>query len=62
MQNLEFIEAISDEEAARKLILCFYESQQIHWVPLDEALEIAQLEQKPVHAISVDGPLADESC
>ena len=62
VQNLEFIEAITEEEAAHKLILCFYESQQIHWVSLDEALEIAQLEQKPVHAISVDGPLADESC
>lgn len=62
VQNLEFIEAITEEEAVHKLTLCFYESQQIHWVPLDEALEIAQLEQKPVHAISVDGPLADESC
>ena len=62
MQNLEFIEVITEEEAVHKLILCFYESQQIHWVPLDEALEIAQLEQKPVHVISVDGPLADESC
>lgn len=62
VQNLEFIEAITEEEAAHKLILCFYKSQQIHWVSLEEALEIAQLEQKPVHAISVDGPLADESC
>ena len=42
VQNLEFIEAITEEEAAHKLILCFYESQQIHWVSLDEALEIAQ--------------------
>jgi len=62
VQNLEFIEAITEEEAAHKLILCFYESEQIHWVPLDEALEIAQVQQKHVHAISVDGPLADESC
>ena len=62
VQDLEFIEAITEEEAAHKLMLCFYKSQQIHWVSLEEALEIAHLEQKPVHAISVDGPLADESC
>ena len=62
VQNLEFIEAITEEEAAHKLTLCFYESQQIHWVKLDEAPKIAQVQQKPVHAISVDGPLADESC
>ena len=62
VQNLEFVEAITEEEAAHKLALCFYESQQIHWVQLDEALKIAQVQQKPVHAISVDGPLADESC
>ena len=62
LQDLEFIEAITEEEAAHILTLCFYESQQIHWVPLDEALEIAQVQQKHVHAISVDGPLADESC
>ena len=62
VQNLEFIEAITEEEAAHRLILCFYKSQQIHWVSLEEALKMAPVQQKPIHAISIDGPLADESC
>ncbi len=62
VQNLEFIEAITEEEAAHRLILCFYKSQQIHWVSLEEALKMAAVQQKPIHAISIDGPLADESC
>ena len=62
VQDLEFIEAITEEEAAHKLILCFYESQQIHWVSLEKALKMAPAQQKPIHIISVDGPLADESC
>ena len=60
--NPEFVEYITQEEAERTLIRCFYKSQQINWVPLEEALEIAQTQQKPIHAISIDGPLADEAC
>ena len=44
------------------LILRFYKSQQINWVSLEEALEMAPVQHKPIHAISIDGPLADESC
>ncbi len=60
--NTEFVEAITQEEAEHKLILRFYKSQQINWVSLEEALEMAPAQQKPVHVISIDGPLADESC
>jgi len=62
LQNTEFTEAITQEEAERSLILRFYESQRINWVSLEEALEIAPAQQKPVHVISLDGPLADEAC
>ena len=62
LQETEFAESITQEEAERKLILRFYKSQQINWVSLEEALALAQTQQKPVHAISIDGPLADESC
>ena len=54
--------SISQEEAERLLILQFYESQRINWVSLEEALEMTQAQQKPVHVISLDGPLADEAC
>ena len=62
VQDTEFTEAISQEEAEHKMILRFYEWQRINWVPVDKALERGQVQQKPIHAISVDGPLADESC
>ena len=60
--NLKFVESITQEAAERALILRFYKSQQINWVSLEEALEMAPARQKPVHVVSIDGPLADESC
>ena len=60
--NVEFDASISQEEAERALILRFYKSQQINWVSLEEALKLAPAQQKPIHAISIDGPLFDESC
>ena len=62
LENIEFTEAVTQEAAERKMILRFYKSQQINWVSLEEALEMMELQQKPVHAISIDGPLADEAC
>ncbi len=62
ISDIEFIEFITQTAAERKLILRFYKSQLINWVPLEKALEMMLTQQKPVHAISIDGPLADESC
>ena len=62
LENVEFTASITQEAAERALILRFYKSQQINWVPLDQVLEIAHAQQKPIHVISVDGPLVDESC
>ncbi len=61
-ESIEFTESISQEDAANRLIRCFYKSQQINWVSLEEALKLAPTQQKPIHAIAIDGPLADESC
>ena len=62
VRNTEFVESITQAEAEHQLSLCFYKSQQINWVSLEEALEMAPAQQKPIHAISIDGPLLDESC
>lgn len=62
LRDGEFAESITQEAAERALILKFYRSLQINWIPPDKALEIAQTQQKPIHAISIDGPLFDESC
>lgn len=60
--DTKFITSITREEAEQALVSCFYEFQKINWVSLEEALEMAPALQKPVHVISVDGPLFDESC
>ena len=62
LERIEFTESITQAEAERALILRFYKSQQINWVPLAQVLERAEAEQKPMHVISIDGPLTDESC
>ena len=63
VRDAEFTgDSITQEEAERILIQRFYKSEQINWVPPEQALEIAQAQQKPIHVISIDGPLADEAC
>ena len=54
--------AITQAEAERVLNCQFYRSEHINWVSMGAALELAQAQQKPIHAISIDGPLADEAC
>ncbi len=62
VSDTEFIESITQEAAERKLILRFYKSQEINWVSLEDALKMAPAQEKPVHVLSIMGPLADESC
>ncbi len=62
LQDAKFTEAITEAEALQALMLRFYKSAQINWVSLEEALKMAPALQKPIHAISSGGPLADESC
>ena len=54
--------AIIQAEAERVLNRQFYRSEHIDWVSMEAALELAQAQQKPIHVISIDGPLADETC
>lgn len=60
--DTQFTEAITQEATERKLIHRFYKSEQIKWVAMDKALEIARSLQKPIHVVSIDGPLTDEAC
>ena len=62
LRDGEFVESITQEVAERALILKFYKSLQINWIPPAQALGVARAQQKPIHAISIDGPLLDESC
>ncbi len=60
--DVEFTASITQEEAEHALISCFYKVQHINWVSLEEALEMAPAQQKPIHVVTLDGPLFDESC
>ena len=60
--SFKFAASITQEAAERALSSRFYKFQKINWVSLEEALELAPAEQKPIHVISVDGPLFDEAC
>ena len=62
LRNTKFVESITQEEVEHQLTRCFYKSQRINWVSLEEVLERAPAQQKPIHAISINGPLLDESC
>ncbi len=62
VSDIEFVESVTQKAAERKLILRFYKSQQINWVSLEKASEMAPAQGKPVHVLSIMGPLADESC
>ena len=60
--DVEYDISITREAAERTLILCFYKSEQINWVPPDQAVAIAEEQVKLIHVISIDGPLTDEAC
>lgn len=62
LKDIEFTESISQDEINKKLMRCFYKFEEINWVSFDEAIESAVTQQKPIHVISIDGPLKDESC
>ena len=60
--DVEYKTSITQAETERILILHYYMFQKINWVSLEEAFELAPVQQKPIHAVSLDGPLFDESC
>ncbi len=62
LPDVEFTASITQEEVERALSSRFYKFQKINWVSLEEVLEMAPAQGKPIHVISVDGPLFDEAC
>ena len=62
LHDVNFNESITQEEVERILVSHFYKFQKINWVTLEEALELAPVQRKPIHVISIDGPLFDEAC
>ena len=60
--DVEYTDSITQEDAENKLISHYYKFHEINWVSLEGALEMAPMAQKPIHAVSIDGPIFDESC
>lgn len=60
--DVEYTTSITQEEAESKLISLYYMFHKIQWVSLEEAFEQAPIQHKPIHVVSLDGPLFDESC
>ena len=60
--DIEWKDAITPEEARRRLELKFYKFAEIDWLPLEEAVEKAKATQRPLHAVLSWSPLDDEFC
>ena len=54
--------AITEEEARKKLATAFYKFAKIEWVPIEDAVELAKVTNRPIHALVLFGALDDESC
>ncbi len=54
--------AIDDATAAQALARAFYPVADIEWLPLPQALARATETGKPLHVVTLFGPLLDESC
>jgi hypothetical protein len=52
----------SEAEVKDALARQFYRFKQIQWVEFDRAAEVARHTGKPLHVISLEGTLDDESC
>lgn len=61
-QKVEWETTITEKEARKSLALKFYKFAEIEWTPIEEAVERAQVEDRPIHAIILFGTLDDESC
>ena len=61
-KEVTFSSEIPMEEAQLALARRFYKAQEIEWVRLDEAVEKAELLDRPIHVVSAEGVFMDESC
>ena len=54
--------AITEEEARKKLATSLYKFAKIEWLPIENAVELAKVTNRPIHALVLFGALDDESC
>ncbi len=54
--------AITAEEVGKKFESALYKFAEIEWMPIEEAVELAEASNRPIHAVLLFGVLDDESC
>lgn len=54
--------SIADEAAWDQIEKELYSFRKVEWVAFDEALDASRRADKPLHVVSIDGTLCDESC
>lgn len=62
MDEIIWDTAITQAAARKALELKFYRFAEINWQPVKEAVELAKLNNHPIHVVLVWGALDDESC
>ena len=62
LNDIKWEDAITPEEARRRLELKFYKFAEINWLPIEEAVAESEATQRPIHVVIAWGPLDDESC
>ena len=62
MDEIMWDTAITRAAARNALELKFYRFAEIGWRPVTEAVELAKLNNRPIHVVLVWGALDDESC
>jgi hypothetical protein len=62
VEDQEWTESMSDEAAWSKIEKELYPFRQIDWVEFEHALAAARQTGKPLHVVTIDGTLCDESC
>ena len=54
--------AITEEAVEKQFQNSFYKFTEIEWTPIEDAVELAQASNRPIHAVLLFGVLDDESC
>ena len=61
-ESIAWETAITAEEVGKKFESSLYKFTEIEWTPIEDAVELAKVLNRPIHAVLLFGVLDDESC
>ena len=62
LDPIQWSAELSQAESQNRLDRKFYRHRRIAWVDVEEAWRLAKERNRPLHVVSIDGPLDDEAC